>query len=204
MATNPGPIIFTNPGSLKPRRGRSWKRAVKIEAVVRLESQMISDQEIARHLGCTVQNIYQIKNSPEYQAKRLTLLHGVLSIYDRDSLVTDEQKKDAVQEMGQIALIQAKNMLLDRAHPAHAKVVLDLLDRNPATAKITKTQHFLAPATSFSRETERANELLEMLNGLGPSQELPQPLTQTPIFIHESPKQPTTSAFILEMQSKAS
>lgn len=157
------PILFSNPASLKPRRGRTWKRARRIEIVARLEAAFISDQEIANHLGLTVGAIQAIKHSDEYLARRLTLSTNQLSVYDNHLLDDENYRQEALSELNIMALGSVKTILTDRAHPAHAKVALDLLDRNPLTAKITKTQHSLEQKPDFNKENQRAKELLGLL-----------------------------------------
>jgi hypothetical protein len=149
--------------SLKPRRGRSWKRAKRIEIAVRLESLFIPDADIARHMGITVAALYYIKATPEYQAKKITIQTGILSQYDSQINLTAEEQKDEINDLVPLALGAAKTALLDKTNPFHYKFAQDILDRNRATAKISRSELQLLPPPDTHKENEAAKELLSML-----------------------------------------
>lgn len=163
--------------SLKPRRGRSWKRLRRIEIAAELEARFIPDAEIAAHLGITVAAVQVIKNTPEYLAKRTQLSTGILSSYQQTLLSSDEAKKEAISDLLPTALTAVRALLQDRSHPHHAKVVLDILDRNKATSKISRTEHSLAVAHDTSEQNKRAQELLALLGDTTPTEpeDLPEP-----------------------------
>lgn len=160
-------LMATNPISLKPHRGRSWKRARRIEIVCRLESMFIPDADIANHLGITVQALHHIKICPEYQALKIQIQTGVISVYDKDRLATQEAQKEEIEDLIPLALGSIKHILLDRNHKDHAKVALDLMDRNKATSKISRTEHSLDANLNTNKENERAKELLALLESSG-------------------------------------
>lgn len=149
--------------SLKPRRGRSWKRQRRIDIVARLEAAFIPDADIARHLGLTVPALHHIKTCPEYLAKRITLQTGILSQYDEKILLDDNAKQEEVQELSALALNAVRAILLDRTHPHHAKTAETMLDRDRATAKISRMEHSAAPPIHTSAQDEKNKELLLLL-----------------------------------------
>jgi hypothetical protein len=155
MSTVPSP-------SLKPYRGRSWKRLRRIDIVARLEAMFISDQEIANHLGLTVGAIQAIKSTPEFLAKRITLQTGVLSHYD-NALMSDVDKQESIKELSTLALHNAKRILLDKSDPNHGKAVFEILDRDKATSKISRQEHSVAQTRDLSKQNDSAMELLKML-----------------------------------------
>jgi len=158
------PLGIHNPTySLKPHRGRSWKRARRIEIVALLESKFISDQDIANHLGITVGAVQAIKSTPEYQAKRITLQTGLMSQYDQNFGLTEEEQRDELNQMVPMALSAMKRALTDPLSPHHYKAVQDVIDRNPATAKISKMEHSLKEEKDINKENLQARELLKML-----------------------------------------
>lgn len=152
-------------GSINPRKGRHWKRAQRIEIVAKLEAQFIADADIAIHLGIAESTVASIKRTPEYQAARLRNATHVLSVYDSALLATDEAKKDAIADLIPNALHAVKHVLETPSHPQFARVALDILDRNKATSKISRTEHTLAPIEQPAEQNERANALLKMLQG---------------------------------------
>lgn len=162
------PLGIHNPThSLKPRLGRSFKRARRIEIVARLESLFISDADIANHLGLTVQAIHAIKATPEFLAKRITLQTGMLSNYDKALVTTEEDARAELADMVPMALQAMKTIIMDRSHPAHAKMIAELLDRNKATSKITKMEHSLTPKIDTAKQDQQGRELLALLEGKG-------------------------------------
>lgn len=164
------PVGIHNPTySLKPRKGRSWKRTRRIEIVALLESKFVSDQQIADHLGLTVGAIQAIKSTPEFLAQRMELSTGVLSMYKQATLSSAEAQKDELDSMMPMALHSVKRILQDPTNPNHAKVALDLLDRNKATSKISRTEHSLAPVQDFHKENESAKALLALLDDPSPA-----------------------------------
>jgi len=168
---------LTNAGklSLKPKKGRSWKRLRRIAIVAELEKLFISDAEIANHLGLTVAAIQAIKSTPEFLAKRISLQTGVLSIYEQRSMQTEEDMKDALDELVPTAINSVRAILLDKTHKDHARVAVDMLDRNTATSKISRTQHSVAPPPNTSKEDAQARELLAILQGSVEPPQLPSP-----------------------------
>lgn len=176
--------IVTVPISLKPRRGRSWKRLKRIEIAVRLESMFIPDQDIARHMGITVAALHYIKATPEYQAKKITLQTGILSQYDQHINLTAEEQKEEINSLIPLALGAAKTALLDKTNPFHYKFAQDILDRNAATSKISRNQHSVVETVDTHKENSAAQELLKMLEAeTGPGLKVvPDPLPQAPII----------------------
>lgn len=166
-----GPIVFASPNSLLVRKGRSWKRARRIEMVARLETMFISDQDIAITLGITVPAVTKIKQSLEYQAKRIALNAGTLSVYDEALEKSLEDKRVELDYLHSMAMSQAKRILMDRTDPNHGKMVMDMFDRNESTAKITKQKLSVDEKPDFSRENLRAQELVKML-GVAPEPEV--------------------------------
>jgi hypothetical protein len=179
MATTP-----TGKPSLKPSRGRSWKRLRRIEIVATLEDMFIPDAEIANHLGLTVGAIQAIKSTPEFLAKRISLKTGIPSVYDQHRLDLAEDQKQELNDLVPLSLTSVKRILLDPKHPHHAKIAMDILDRNQATSKISRTQHSVAPDADISKENQKANELLALLDGSSPViSATPTPLYKTPLAI---------------------
>lgn len=163
------PIGIHNPQySLKPRRGRSWKRLRRIEIVALLESKFVSDQQIADHLGLTIGAIQAIKSTPEFLAQRMELSTGVLSTYKLAALSNAEAQKDELESLVPFALHSVKRILQDPLHKDHAKVALDIFDRTKATSKISRTEHSVEVAKDFHRENESARALLALLNDPDP------------------------------------
>jgi hypothetical protein len=164
MASGHNPVV-----SLKPRLGRSWKRARRIEIVARLESMFIPDADIARHLGITVPALHHIKICPEYLAMRIQLQTGVISVYNKGILNTQEAQREELEDLIPMALGSIKSILMDRSHPHHAKVALDLMDRNKATAKVTKMELSVAEKPDINKQNSRARDLMALLEGNGPA-----------------------------------
>src|SRR5271170_2101129 len=100
--------------SIKPNKGRSWKRLRRIQQVCRLESMFVPDADIANHLGITVQALYHIKKCVEYQALKFELQTGIISVYTKNMLASAEDQKDKVDELIPLALNSIENILLDR------------------------------------------------------------------------------------------
>jgi hypothetical protein len=171
--------------SLKPRRGRSWKRQRRIDIVARLEAAFIPDADIARHLGLTVPALHHIKTCPEYLAKRITLQTGILSQYDEKILLDDNAKQEEVQELSALALNAVRAILLDRTHPHHAKTAETMLDRDRATAKISRMEHSAAPPIHTTAQDEKNKELLLLLGARVTEEPLSPELVTVPIALPE-------------------
>lgn len=156
--------------SLKPRRGRTWKRLRRIQIVCELEAQFIPDADIARHLGITVQALYHIKITPEYQSLKISKQTNIMSVYEKLRM-SPEDIREEMDEMLPIALRNVKSALVDHHNPYHMKVSMDMLDRNESTLKISrvKNEHDLSKVADTNKENERARELLAMLEGDAPS-----------------------------------
>jgi hypothetical protein len=151
--------------SLKPRRGRSWKRLRRIQIVCELEAHFISDADIARHLGLTVQALHHIKICPEYQALKISKQTGIMSVYEKSFAPTTEDIREEMSELGYQALQNVAKVLRDPTHRYHVKASVDFLDRTPETSKITRqdVQLSLKEKLDTSKENIRARELLALL-----------------------------------------
>jgi len=165
MSSVPQPLA-----SCKPRRGRTYKRLMRIRIVCELESQFIPDADIARHLGITVAALHHIKLCPEYQALRISRQTGVMSVYEATRLTPDEIKAD-IDEMTTFALRNVRQALIDSNNPYHMKASMDMLDRNESTLKISriKNEHDVSKLLDHSKENQKARELLAMLESDNPT-----------------------------------
>ena len=160
MSTAP---VTTTSSSLKPRRGRSWKRLQRIRIVAELEAKFIQDSEIAAHLGITVGAVQAIKRSQEYTSYRVAAATGTLTVYESMRLTTEEAQKDELQTMIPNALNAVRSILSDKTHPHFAKVALDLLDRVPSTSKVSRINHSVSRGPDISQQDRENQELLELL-----------------------------------------
>jgi hypothetical protein len=165
MATIPQPHV-----SLKPNRGRTWKRLRRIQIVCELEAQFIPDADIARHLGLSVPALHHIKLCPEYQSLKISKQTNIMSVYEKLRM-SAEDIKDEIEEMIPVALRNVKTALIDHNNPYHMKASMDMLDRHESTLKISriKNEHDVSRIQDHSRENAKARELLEMLEGTAPS-----------------------------------
>ena len=160
MSTAGNPVV-----SLKPRKGRSWKRLRRIQIVCELESHFIPDADIARHLGITVPALHHIKICPEYQALKISKQTGIISEYEKAFTLTPEDIRQEMSDMGGLALRNVRKALVDYTNPYHMKASLDMLDRVPETSKISRMDHRLQLQDKLdtSKENLRAKELLAIL-----------------------------------------
>lgn len=158
MATTPSGNL-----SVKPRRGRQHRRMVKIEIVARLEAQFIQDPDIAHHLGMTVGGVQAIKRSPEFLAQRAALQTGVMTAYDSARLATEEAQRAELDSLVPAALNAVKNVLLDKNHPQHSRVAMDVLDRNKHVSKVSRMMHSVEKAPDTSEQDRQSAELLALL-----------------------------------------
>ena len=156
--------------SVKPHKGRTWKRLRRIQIVCELESQFVPDADIARHLGLTVAALWHIKGTPEYQSLKVSKQTGVMSVYEKLRM-TSEDIKDEIEEMIPLALRNVKTALIDHNNPYHMKASMDMMDRHESTLKISriKNEHDLSKVLDTSKENAKARELLAMLEGTAPS-----------------------------------
>jgi hypothetical protein len=114
-------------------------------------------------LNLTVAAIQAIKKSPEYLAKRLELSTGVLSIYEKDKLDSEQSQKELLDGLVPMALLGIKNILNDKNHPHFARVATDILDRSRTTSKISRTEHSVAPNKTTAEQDKQAQDLLRLL-----------------------------------------
>jgi len=151
--------------STKKSPGRTWKRAMRLERVARLElTGLYTEDEIAISQGVTKQYINMLKRSPDYIAIRMQVATGVIAQADREMYEEIEENHGIIREMLPEALQVVRDTLLDRSQPAlRLKAAQDLLDREGTFAKVSKSEIKVKKDYDYSQHSAAEDDLLAAL-----------------------------------------
>jgi hypothetical protein len=156
--------------SAKCSPGRTWKRRMRIERIVRLSLQIppLSDTEIAISQGVTKQYVSMLRRSPEYIALVATVKTGVISQMDKSLFENIEDNQEVIKDMVPEALQALYETILDKNNPAlRLKAAETVLDREGTFAKISKTEIKKKVEYDFTHQDTIAGDLLSALKATG-------------------------------------
>lgn len=142
---------------------KSYKRLIRMEQAVRLESKGIyKDVEIAAMLGVTTAGLAQIKADPDYATVRERFLNKVITALDEE--IGEDVK--ALRARAKAAVPRALQVLIDNLDNPDPKVALraseQILNRDGRLAEISKSSISFTEteATLGKIDEEVANKLV--------------------------------------------
>lgn len=153
--------------SAKATAGRTWKRHLRMEKVVRLTALgLYSNEQIANSLGVVPQTIIAIRATPEFQAKMVEIATGVISEHDKELRENAENQRSELKSMVPTALLQLRSAALSRNENIALRASLEILDRDGTLAKVSKVsvEHKEKPDLDGINST--ASSIMQLLAGV--------------------------------------
>ena len=124
--------------STKHPQGGTWRRHLRIEDIVRLELGGYSDGEIAMSQRITPQYVNMLKRTPQYIAKRVELVTGVISKHDSFLRENIDNGHAELRHMVPPALLALRDALHDKLNPKiRFEAAKEILDREGSLAKVS-------------------------------------------------------------------
>ena len=157
--------------SCKVAPGFTFRKALLIENIARMELQLCSLSYIADALGVSPVRINQIKRTPEYLRTRASLRHGVISQLDQSMFQTQEYRQQYFNALMPSALRILAERMLDKPSTTHgqavqAKVALEFLDREGTFAKVSRTEIKAEVKHNYGEADEVSRKIREAVGGM--------------------------------------
>lgn len=149
-----------------PNMRMTWKRALKIERIVRLtiDPAQYTNEQIANHLRVSVATIVLVKQTPQFHSKMLEVTSNVMSDHDAEIRQDTEAMKQELRSMVPSAMMVIRNAVSGRMGPqAQYKASLEVLDRDGAIAKVSRTQVSVTTPPSMVIDASITNNLIALL-----------------------------------------
>lgn len=176
-------MIQTSSGntSVKPRKGRYFRRHLRMEQACRLEaSGQFSNNEIAKVLNVSIYTLHQMKAQPEYLAKRAELSTGVV-VDLQEGLRTDaDNLRREIQDMLPSALRTLRNAVqrgaVNNAPINDIKVGMEaakeIMDREGTFSKVSKSEIKIKEAPNLKVFEQTETDLLKLLQDAQKAREI--------------------------------
>ncbi|HEY1645258.1 MAG TPA: hypothetical protein VGF75_02635 [Candidatus Saccharimonadales bacterium] len=158
--------------SVKPRKGRYFRRHLRMEQAVRLESSgQYTNNEIAKILGVKLCTLHQMKAQTEYLQKRAELSTGVVVGLENGLRVDEENIRAEIREMLPAALRTLRNAVergaVNNAPIQDIKLGVEaskeIMDREGTFTKVSKSEIKVKEMPSFSGQEKVEDDLLALL-----------------------------------------
>lgn len=150
--------------STKINPGKTYKRHLKIEKIVRLTAAGYTDEEIAYALRITKVYVSMLRRTPEYIAIRTEVNTGVLSEEDRHLREDINNVRAELRDMVPTALLALRDTIYDKSNPKlRFEAAKEILDREGSVAKVSRSEIKVRDEIDYSKHDSIATDLLEAL-----------------------------------------
>lgn len=167
--------------SVKPRKGRYFRRHLRMEQAARLEaSGQFSNNEIAKILNVNLCTLHQMKAQPEYLTKRAELATGVV-VDLQEGLRTDaDNLRREIQDMLPSALRTLRNAVqrgaVNNAPINDIKVGMEaakeIMDREGTFSKVSKSEIKIKESPNLAVFEQTETDLLKLLQDAQKAREI--------------------------------
>lgn len=146
-------------------KGHSWKRHLRIERIARLVAAgQFKNEEIAMAVGVAPITVSQIRMTPEFRAKLIEVSTGVISQFDQDIRMMEENQIEELASMVPLALLGLRNAAMSRNPNVALKANLEILDRHGVLAKVSKVNVVHSEKPDMDRMNRSATNILAIFN----------------------------------------
>jgi len=176
-------MIQTSSGniSVKPRKGRYFRRHLRMEQAAQLEaSGQYSNNEIAQILGVQLPTLHQMKAQPEYLIKRAELMTGVVIDLQGGLRADADNLRREIQDMLPSALRTLRNAVqrgaVNNAPINDIKVGMEaakeIMDREGTFSKVSKSEIKIKEAPNLTILEQTETDLLKLLQDAQAAREI--------------------------------
>jgi hypothetical protein len=145
-------------------KGAAWKRIMRIEKAALLTSKgVFSNDQIAAFIGINPQTLVLLKQTPEFQARMLSLATGIIEQHDLDVREDLEFQKEELRSMVPVALQRMKELMLSSNQHISYRAAQDILDRQGDHAKVSRSAIDLKESISLSATNQVAQSIRDIL-----------------------------------------
>lgn len=150
--------------STKIAPGKTYKRHLKIERVVRLTAAGYTDEEIGFSLRITPVYVSMLRRTPEYIAIRSEVNTGVISEEDRMLREDITNVRAELRDMVPAALLAVRDTLYDKLNPKlRFEAAKEILDREGTVAKVSRSEVRIKDEVDYSKHDAIATDILAAL-----------------------------------------
>jgi len=168
-----------NPSAM--HNGMTWKRRMRVEKAAQLTALgVLSDAEIARHIGITQAAFSVLKTTGYFKTVMINLSTGILSQETQAVARTIEYQREEIADMVPLALQNLRRIALSSKPELALKASLEILDRDGKHSKVSRTSVTVENHVDLSVVNATGNNILNILKAHAPE------------AIPEDPNNPTT------------
>lgn len=157
----------TNPSAM--HNGMTWKRRMRVEKAAQLTALgILSDAEIARHIGITQAAFSVLKTTGYFKSTMITLSTGILSQETQAIARTIEYQREEIADMVPMALQNLRKIALGNKPELALKASLEILDRDGKHSKVSRTSVLVENHVDLNVVNATGNNILNILRGVAP------------------------------------
>lgn len=165
MATLPA----SKPSAL--HNGMTWKRRMRVQKAASLTALgVLSDKDIAAHIGITQAAFSVLKSTKQFKAAMIELSTGIISQETQAVARHHEYQREEIADMVPLALQNLRNMALSKKPEIALKASLEILDRDGKHSKVSRTSVTLEQHVDLSTTNNIAANILNILKSAAPEQ----------------------------------
>lgn len=170
----------TNPSAL--HGGITWKRRYRTEKAAQLQALgVLSDKEIADHIGVTQAYFSVLKTTREFKAASIRLITGIIDQETQAICRNIEYQREELADMVPLALQKLRQVALSSNPHLALKASLEILDRDGKHSKVSRTSVIVENHIDLSTINAVGNNILNILR-----QEAPGSIPNAPTTIDGS------------------
>lgn len=162
------PGTYTTPSGRNSTlyQGMGFRKRIRIEKAARLcATGLYTDILVAQHLGISTTYLTQLKSTVPFQQAMIACVSGVLSEENQKSLATLEARRQELDAMVPMALMQLRNLALSTNPGIALKANLEILDRDGNFSKVSRTSVELKTQEDLTTATSVGNTIMDILRG---------------------------------------
>jgi hypothetical protein len=137
---------------------------MRIEKAALLTSKgVFSNDQIAAFIGINVQTLILLKQTPEFQARMISLATGVMEQHNNAIREDEEYQHQELKSMVPMALQKMKELMLSSNQHIALRASGDILDREGTHAKVSRSAIDIKEQVNLSATAQVAQSIRDLL-----------------------------------------
>jgi hypothetical protein len=143
---------------------KSWRRLARIEKAALLTSKgVFNNDQIAAFIGIHPQTLVYLKQTPEFQARMLSLATGIIEQHDISIREDEEYQAQELKSMVPMAIQKLKELVLSSNQHIALRASADVLDREGTHAKVSRSAIDIKEQVNLSATAKVAETIRDLL-----------------------------------------
>ena len=156
-----------NPSAL--HKGMTWKRRMRVQKAASLTALgILSDKEIASHIGITQAAFSVLKTTNQFKSAMIELSTGIISQETQAVARSIEYQREEIADMVPLALQNLRNLVLHKNPQIALKATQEILDRDGKHSKVSRSSITVENHVDMSTVNNIGNNILNILRAKAP------------------------------------